>query len=147
MTEYIRCGDNMVPIPACKVHSTGYMQNGTPINPDPKQSMYAHCIDCVAWTEKERKEWNIETQVSQVKGREQTRRRNKAQPVKRAKSLKVLEEGYLSRCEEIGDLAEWLMTLTLPSLLRLAKSIGVKGFGKTKDALIGEVLAKEGVCV
>lgn len=139
--QFIRCGNSRVPLEACKVHSSGFMSDGSPINPDSKISDYAHCIDCMEWVNLDPSH-TVEEMV--VKATKHVARRNTAPKQKRQVVSNDLEEAYLEKCEDIGELTLWLMKLNMPSMMRLAKSIGIKAFGVKKDILIGEIIALEG---
>ena len=139
---YIRCGNNKVPIEACKTHSAGFRRDGIPINRDPKIDVYAHCIDCIEWIELD-KDYTVENIIVKTKKKD-VPKRNTARRKKRKVVNGDLEDVYLEKCEDIGELTVWLTGLNMPSLLRLAKSVGIKAFGIKKNIVIGEIIALEG---
>lgn len=135
--KYIRCGDSRVPLAACEIHSAGFMKDGTPISQD---SSYRNCIDCLAWVDEDSS--TVEDISAKMHAHKSLPKLNKAK--RKTMPIADLEEGYLSRCEDIAELTIWLMTLSMPNLLRLSKSIGLKGgFGRKKAAVIGEIVTLE----
>ena len=94
------------------------------------------------WVELD-KSYTVENIIVKTKKKDMPKRRTA--PRKKRKMVNGdLEDVYLEKCEDIGDLTIWLTELNMPSLMSLAKSVGIKAFGIKKNIVIGEIIALEG---